>query len=215
MIRRLLLSCGILSSLLYVVAIEIGAASWEGYSAASQTVSELIAIDAPSAQTVIPLFTVYSLLIFAFGLGVWMSAGNKKVLRVAAVLVIGKEVLGLAATFFAPMHLRGVAPTLSDTLHVLFTAAGVLLFMFPAIGFGAAAFGRWFRIYSVATMLVFLGFGTLAGMDGSRIAAGLPTPWLGIWERVNIFTYLFWIIVFAAALLRSRPGTAAVSQAQV
>jgi hypothetical protein len=87
--------------------------------------------------------------------------------------------------------------------------------MFPAIGFGAAAFGRWFRVYAVATMLVFLVFGALTGMNGPRIAAGLPTPWLGVWERVNIFTYLLWIIVVSATLLRSLPGTDDLRQAPV
>lgn len=34
------------------------------------------------------------------------------------------------------------------------------------IGFGAAALGRKFRLYSIATLAVFVVFGTLTGLDG-------------------------------------------------
>jgi hypothetical protein len=203
MVRKILLICGILSSLLYVATLRLGAMRWEGYSSTSQTVSELIAIDAPTRTLVVPLFITYSLLVFAFGVGVWGSASQKRVLRFTAVGLIGKEVLGLIATLFFPMHLRGVEPTLSDTLHAAFTFVGVL-FMLLALVSGAMALGKRFRFYSIVTILLLVVGGTLAGLDGSRLAANLPTPWMGVTERINIFAYMLWVIVLAIALLRSR-----------
>jgi hypothetical protein len=47
---------------------------------------------------------------------------------------------------------------------------------------------------------VFVLFGTLTFMEAPRVAANLPTPWLGIWERINIGAYLVWLVVFALAL---------------
>lgn len=76
---------------------------WEGYSATSQTVSELFAIDAPSKSLVDPLFVIDSVLWIAFGVGVWQAAGPKRALRVAAVGLIGKEVEGLVVQLFFPM----------------------------------------------------------------------------------------------------------------
>jgi hypothetical protein len=204
LVRKVLLACGILSSLLYVAAIILGAMRWEGYSSTSQTVSELIAIDAPSAPLVVPLFLTYSILIFAFGLGIWLSAGRKRALRIAACLIIGKEILGVAATLFFPLHLRGIEGTQSDIMHGIFTAVGVLLCMFPAMGYGAVAFGKKFRLYSIGTMLIFLVFGVLAGFDQPGYVANLPTPWMGIYERINIYGYLLWIVVLAIALLRKQ-----------
>ena len=89
MTRKTLLVCGIVASLLYVITTVLGAMRWEGYSATSQTVSELFAIDAPSKSLVDPLFVIYSVLWIAFGVGVWQSAGPKRALRVAAVGLIG------------------------------------------------------------------------------------------------------------------------------
>ena len=201
-LRKILLICGILSSLLYVTATILGAMRWEGYSSTSQTVSELIAINAPSAPLVVPLFLIYSVLMFAFGLGVWKSSGHKRVLRIVACFIIGKEVLGLAATLFAPMHMRGQETTLTDTMHAILTGVGVFLCMFPAIGLGATAFGKQFRLYCIVTMLIFIVFGIISFLDAPQLAANLPTPWLGIWERVNIFGYLLWIVVLAITLLK-------------
>jgi hypothetical protein len=104
------------------------------------------------------------------------------------------------------MHQREVLAagggTLSDTLHIVFTMITVPL-MLLAMGFGAAAFGKGFRLYSIATILVLLGFGVLTGLDAPAVQANLPTPLLGVWERILIGVYLVWIIVVATILLRS------------
>jgi len=201
--RKTLLVCGIVASLLYVIATVLGAMRWEGYSATSQTVSELFAIDAPSKSLVDPLFVIYSILWIAFGVGVWQSAGPTRVLRIAAVGLIGKEVEGLVVQLFFPMHQRGVATTANDPLHGILTYVGVAFFL-TAIGFAATAFGRRFRLYSIATLLVCIAFGTLTGLDVPRMVGNQPTPWMGLFERINIFSYLLWAAVLAMMLLRGQ-----------
>ena len=56
-----------------------------------------------------------------------------------------------------------------------------------AMGFAATAFGKRFRLYSIATLLVCIAFGTLTGLDVRRMVGNQPTPWMGIFERINIF----------------------------
>jgi hypothetical protein len=196
-----LLLCGIASVVLYITATLLGAYSWAEYSSYSQSVSELIAIDAPSASTVIPLFLLYSLLVFAFGAGIWILAKENKTLKYVAFFIVAKEFVGVIATLFAPMHLRGEATTMTDTMHAVLTAIGVLLCMFPAIIMSAKAFGGWFRVFSIGIILIFLVCGTLAGMDGAKIAENLPTPYTGLWERINILSYFMWVIVLTFKLL--------------
>jgi hypothetical protein len=142
---------------------------------------------------------------------IWVSADRNRPLRIVGGLLLAYGVIGLAGPF-APMHqwevLAAGGKTLTDTMHIILTMV-LVLFMFLAIGFGSAAFGKWFRLYSITTILILLVFGALAGMEGPRIAAGLPTPWVGIWERINIGVFLLWIVVLAAAHLRTekRPGS--------
>ncbi len=213
MLRKVLLVCGILSSLLYGAM--MGAIRFEGYSPISQTVSELSAIGAPTRPLWAVLGPVYDVLVLAFGLGVWVSAGGKRALRVVGGLLVALAMLGWVWPF-ASMHQREVLAagggTLSDTLHIILGAVTVL-FMLVVIGFGATAFGKRFRLYSIATILILLVFGALTGLDGPRIAANLPTPWVGLWERINIGVFLLWVVVLAIALLRVR-DTGAVTGRQ-
>jgi hypothetical protein len=58
--------------------------------------------------------------------------------------------------------------------------------MLLAIAFGAAAFGKRFRLYSIVSLVILVAFGALTFWDAPRIAANLPTPWVGVWERINL-----------------------------
>ena len=73
--RKALLVCGVLSSLLYGAM--IGMIGSEGYSRISQTPSELTAIGAPTRSLWMLLGAVYTVLVTAFGWGVWTSAGRR------------------------------------------------------------------------------------------------------------------------------------------
>ena len=74
-----------------------------------------------------------------------------------------------------------------------------------AVRFAAAAFGKRFRLYSSApTLVLFFVFGAVTGMEGPRVAANLPTPWIGIWERIIIAAQMLWLEVLAVTLLRNQ-----------
>ena len=84
--RKALLVCGILSSLLYGAM--IGAIGSEGYSRISQTPSELTAIGAPTRSLWMLVGAVYTVLVTAFGWGVWTSAGRDRALRIVGGLLV-------------------------------------------------------------------------------------------------------------------------------
>src|SRR4051794_6200620 len=69
-LRKISLICGILSSLLYVVMNILGGMRWQEYNSASQTFSELIAIDAPTRPLLVQLSIAYVVLVYAFAWGV-------------------------------------------------------------------------------------------------------------------------------------------------
>jgi hypothetical protein len=202
MARKVLLVCGIASSILYLAMNVFVPILWDGYSSLSQTVSELSAIGAPTRPVWVPLGLLYTVLLGAFGCGVWASADRSRALRVAGGLLIADGVLGV---YWPPMHQRAVLAagggTLTDTLHLVWAAATVLL-MGLAIVFGAAAFGKRFRLYSIVTVAILATFGVLTDLNSSDVAANLPTPWVGGWERLNIAAFMIWIVALATNLLR-------------
>ncbi len=200
-----LLSCGIFAPMLYVATDVFLAARWDGYSFRDQTISELNAIGAPTRPLSIILGIAGYAFLVAFGVGLWRSAAGNRRLRVCAGALV---VFGIFAWFgvpFMPMHVRGAEKTLTDTLHVAQLAiAGPLLLVIT--GFGAAAFGWRFRLYSAATVFVMLAFGVWSGTYGAGIAGNLETPWVGVIERISVYAYQLWFVVFAIALLALAHG---------
>jgi hypothetical protein len=104
------------------------------------------------------------------------------------------------------MHQRAVLAagggTLTDTLHLVWAAITGVFFML-IVGFGAAALGKRFRVYSIVTMVIVLACGAVTGTYASQVQADLPTPGVGVWERISIATFMGWIAVLATALLRA------------
>jgi len=92
--------------------------------------TQLSAIGAPTRPLWVPLGIAYTLLVTAFGWGVWAWARRKRPLRVVGGLMIASGVIGLA---WPPMHQRAVLAagggTLTDTMHLVWSAVTVLLFM--------------------------------------------------------------------------------------
>jgi hypothetical protein len=150
MIRRVLLAAGVLSSLLYVVATDIIAAEqWDNYSRTGEMVSKLFAVGSPARPVLIVLVGgVYTLLMIAFGFGIWISANRNRALRVTGALLIGYGVANLVALLF-PLDLSSNA---SVPMHIVATNI-LLVLMLAAMGFGAAAFHGWLRLYSIASLV--------------------------------------------------------------
>ncbi len=192
-VRRLLV-CGILAALLYLIANIVTPLMYSGYDWTSYTVSELSAVDAPTRALWIWLVTPYGFLMLLFGIGVWKAAEGRKALRYAAAAILIETVLGF---FWPPMHKREVIAagggSLTDTLHIVFTAVWGLLMM-SAIVLSAVSLRGRFAAFSVAMLILMIVFGAMT--------KNLPTPMMGVWERVNITAYLLWIAVFALVLLK-------------
>ena len=90
---------------------------------------------------------------------------------------------------------------MTDTLHLGWEMI-TLIFNVIVMGFGFAALGKEFRIYTIVTWIVFLVFGVLTFMESPGIDQNLPTPHIGLWERINMFAFFIWIAVFSTILLQ-------------
>jgi amino acid transporter len=202
LLRRLLLACGILSSLWYVIINIYVPTKYEGYDLLTFTVSELSAIGAPTRKLWVILVVFYPVLFAAFGFGVLQSASNNWRMRVVGLLIIAYCVFNI---YWPPMHQRGQQPTLTDTLHIVWASVTVL-FMMVMMGFGAGAFGKTFRIYTLASLSLHLVFGILTSLEAPNIPINGPTPTIGLWERINIGVFMLWIAVLSGIVIaRSRP----------
>lgn len=200
-LRRILVACGIVGAVLYPLADIFATTRYPGFSYRDQAVSELFAIGAPTSSIIVPLFTASSTLLFLFAIGIWMSANGQRVLRAAAVMMALNTVDALILWNFFPMHMRGVKPDFTDTMHGLLAIDPFLL---AAMVLAAIAFKGRFRVYTVATIV----FTTLLALSAvsfvTAFIAQQPTPWMGATERAGQYAANLWYAMLATVLLRYR-----------
>ncbi len=196
---RALLACGVVSSALYLGAIDLAApVLFPGYhDYRSQMVSELMALGAPTRPLLVPLFALYNVLVFGLAAGVWASAEGRRTRLLTAVALAGYGVCSSAGLILAPMEARSVGLSSQTLLHIWTTALqGVCMAL--TLVCGAFTLGPRFRLYTFATLALALGFGALAGVEATRASM----PWIGVTERVSIYAWMFWLAALGIALAR-------------
>jgi len=201
-VRKVLLVCGMLASLLWVGTDIIAGMRWEGYSFIGQSISDLIAIGAPTRSLVVPLDLTYNALMIAFGVGIWRLAGRRRALRIVACMVVGNAIVTLVVSIFFPIRLGENISTPANTTNVVLMAIGMVCFLL-AIGFGAVAFRRGFRFYSLGTLLAYLVLTVVGILLSSRTPVEQRVPTVGVQERTMVLGYLLWVVVLAVVLLRA------------
>ena len=208
MVRKILVGCGIASSVLYIAS-DILISWWDpNYSYRDQSFSELLAPGSPTRPLVLVLLAIpYGVLVTAFGVGVWASASLRRAGRITGALLVGYAVIGAVTGVFlsAPTRetLQAGKETWRNILHLPGTAVSVLSILL-AIGFGSTLLGRRFRYFSYATILAIVVFGVWAGTQIGQMGENQPTPWLGIVERGSVYAIMLWVAVLAIGLLRAQ-----------
>lgn len=208
MVRKILLGCGIASSVLYVATDVLGSLRYPGYRYTEQQFSELTAASSPVRPLMIALNEFpYNLLVAAFAGGVWTSATPKRAARITGALLLGYAVIGMLTGVFFPMNTRESLAAgergLRNAMHPPGTAV-MSLFVVLAMGFGATLLGRRFRYYTYGTIATLVVFGVLTGLQAGQMVANQPTPWMGVKERINIYATMLWVTVLAIGLLRAQ-----------
>jgi hypothetical protein len=202
-LRRSLLACGIAGASLYPLADIFAALRYPGYSYRDQAVSELFAIGAPTSTLVVTLFSVSSVLLLLFALGIWLSANDQRWIRVMAVMMALNATDALVLWNFFPMHMRGSQPAFTDLMHGLLAIDPFLL---VAVVLGAVAFRSWFRVYTVGT-IIFTSVLAIVGLSYiSDVVANQPTPWMGASERAAQYATNLWYATLAVVLRRQQPS---------
>jgi hypothetical protein len=208
-LRKILLACGVAAPVWWVAMDVVGSLRYAGYSFSDQTISELSAEGAPTRAFMLAVSGIpYAALMIVFGVGVWLVAGRwSRAGRVVGALLIVEAVFGFVGGILFPMATREVLAageeTLRNRLHAPYGIGMPILFIAVTI-FGSRLFGKRFRWYSYATILVTLVFGFWMSLQTSQMLANEPTPWLGIKERVTAYVPMIWIAVLAVALLRAK-----------
>jgi hypothetical protein len=202
-ILKVLLGCGVLSSVLYIGAEWYAWTLFPGYSPISHAFSELLAEGAPTRAFMVTVSGApYNLLVAALGVGVWMS-GPKRATRIAAVLLMLYALTSYLGGTVFQMDPRGTEGSVRTMNHERATAVMVVS-MLLTMTFGSFMHGKWFRLYSLGTLVTVLLFSALACQQAALLSANEPAPWLGVIERVAIYAWMLWVAVLSLSLWPDR-----------
>ncbi len=174
------LLCGVLAPPLYLSTDRLAGRLLNGYSFASQSMSELSAAGSPTRSLVVSLNLVAALLMIAFGGGVWRAGDQAILSHITGGLLIANAVLGLIATLFFPTRF-GERPAFGSP-GVIIMFLSVVCFVLAML-FGAVALGGWLRVLSIAIPASYVLLAVLRSATADSSSAGQAASLIGAQER--------------------------------
>ena len=192
--KNLLLVCGCVSAIIYPLTDVIAGTMYKGYSFHEQAVSELFAIGSPVAPFVVVFFSMSSILLFFFSLGIFLAANRNKLMILLACLVFANALDSIILWNFFPMHMRHMAPTFTDKMH---TILAINPFIVISIIIGAFLYNNWFRSYSLFTIAALVIPAIISFSYIPLLLSHQPTPWMGISERISQYSHLTWLAMLS------------------
>jgi hypothetical membrane protein len=199
MINEVLLMAGIAAVVVYVIGDIVSSLLYDGYSYIDQWISELSAFGSPVRPLMVTVILTHGMLLVAFGVGV-LRVSRRRSLSWVGGLLIAIGVVGFPAHTVWAMSSRGMEGGFNDTMHIIMSAIFSVL-LITAMALSAVAYRGWFRIYSLATIAVVVGFG-MASSFAIRGIEQNDTPWAGGFERINAYATFAWLVVLAVTVMR-------------
>ena len=189
-IRKLLLGCGVASSVWYLATDIIGTLRYPGYSWLDQEFSELTAQGWPVRNFMIVLNEFPYNLLVSPSQSVSGTSLPTRAARLAAAMLVGYATTGFITGVVFPMATREAIAadeaTLSNTTHPPGTMV-MSFFVVLAIAFGSRLLGKPFRYYSYATIAAMVAFGILTSLQVGDMEANTPRRGWG-WRSASTST---------------------------
>lgn len=176
---------GILSFLSYTAAVVFSPLAYPGYNWMAQAVSDLSAADAPSLALWNQLSALYNVceVVCATVVCIGMQGWKTKLLRTGIYMFAVMEWISAVGYRMFPLSSSGYAGAFQDIMHMVITAAVVLLSIISLVLIIIAGIkNKACRSYWICAGIAL--FMMLVGAMGMKI---VPADYFGIIERFSVF----------------------------
>ena len=176
---------GILSFLSYTAAVVLSPLAYPGYNWMAQAVSDLSAADAPSLALWNQLSALYNVceVVCATVVCIGMQGRKTKLLRTGIYMFAVMEWISAVGYRMFPLSSSGYAGAFQDIMHMVITAAVVLLSIISLVLIIIAGIkNKSCRSYGICAGIAL--FMMLVGAMGMKI---VPADYFGIIERFSVF----------------------------
>lgn len=184
------ISCGMISSIVYVLHVYIGGALWEGYSHLKQPISDLTSLDAPNRELLNIFTNVYGVLtlIFAISVFVLIKINKNRMLNCGFGLLIVLESVSFFGYMLFPLESIGVKEdTFQNLMHIITTAIVVITTISSTFIIGISFIKRSNTKIMGAVIILSGLVITISGIS-TGVIISKEIPLTGLLERINIFT---------------------------
>ncbi len=193
---------GFIGPTIYILSIIIGGAIRNDYSQLYNTVSELSMTNAPNLLLMDIMFGIYNVSLLIFGIGAFLdtSVDTSKKYRAAMLMLFLTAVSGIVLLFFS-QDIRGTPATIEGTIHIAVAGISSLLTILAIFLTGFSFRKRInmnnFSKYSfISGIVVVISGGISAYSVGNNLFFG------GLLEKITIFTFIVWVMVFSYVILK-------------
>ena len=191
---------GIIAPIFYIVPTIIGGLLRPGYNHLFNSVSDLLASGASNKKFLVPLFTIYPVLLSVFGFGIYSTLRSHPAplnlpTGLAGFILIGFGVgiLGILTMTIFPQDQQGTPMTKPGLMHLILVGVQAISAMAAII-----LIGLWFNtnglsgyfIYSLITFILLITTGIISMIGGVK-----KSQYMGLYERLNVVSILQWLIV--------------------
>ena len=176
---------GIVSFLSYTAAVVFSPLAYPGYNWMAQAVSDLSAADAPSLALWNQLSALYNVceVVCATVVCIGMQGRKTKLLRTGIYMFAVMEWISAVGYRMFPLSSSGYAGAFQDIMHMVITAAVVLLSIISLVLIIIAGIkNKSCRSYEICAGIAL--FMMLVGAMGMKI---VPADYFGIIERFSVF----------------------------
>ena len=194
---------GIVSFLSYTAAVVFAPLAYPGYNWMAQAVSDLSASNAPSLTLWNQLTALYNVceVVCVTIVCIGIQGQKTKLLRSGIYLFAAMEWLSAVGYRMFPLSDSGYAGEFQDVMHMVVTAAVVLLSIVSlSMIIAAGAKDRRCRSYGICAGIA-LGM-MLAGVLGMKL---VPAAYFGVVERFSVFAATGFNTVLGIHLFCTRP----------
>lgn len=189
---------GMVSSIVYVLHVFIGAILWNEYTSIKQPISDLTGEGAPNAELLRVFTGIYGILASFFAISLYVVLRNRvnRTSKNGIILLFVMEFTSLVGYSLFPLDKTHAGMTFQNTMHIIITGVVVI----TTIG-STFLIGMGFRkIQSMKKLGLFvIVCGVIITISGAStgFVVSMNIPILGVIERINIFTLQFMIFVMS------------------
>ncbi len=192
---------GIIGPIIYILAVIVGGLLRSDYNFLYNTISELTLANAPNLLLLSVLFGIYNFFLLIFGIGALMDneLNKSKKYKVATLMLATIGILGLLLLFF-PQDPRNSTATIQGTIHIILAGITSLLTLISVLIIGLNFKNnnmKNFALYSFISFIIILISGGIAA-----ISVGSNSPFGGLFERITIFVFMIWVIIFSYYIIK-------------